>query len=147
MKTYSHTQIGYLMIAIMGLGLLMLTYFMHAKGTSPLLLFVFIAVVAGLLLFFKLNVEVDETHVTARFGPGFISKKIALADIESFQTVRNPWYYGWGLKRIPKGWMYNVSGFSAVELKLADGQVFRIGTDEPEALERAISNAIGHRSH
>ena len=40
---------------------------------------------------------------------------------------------------IPGGWIWNVSGLDAVELLLGDGRVLRVGTDEPEALSRAIA--------
>ena len=39
-----------------------------------------------------------------------------------------------------KYWLWNVSGFRAVELVFKDGKRFRIGTDEPESLIRAIEN-------
>ncbi len=39
----------------------------------------------------------------------------------------------------PWGWMFNVSGLDAVDIELKDGGRFRIGTDEPEELVRAIS--------
>jgi hypothetical protein len=71
-----------------------------------------------------------------------IRRTIALADIQSVRTVRNPWYYGWGLRLIPGGWMWNVSGLDAVELKLRSGKLFRIGTDEPELLRSAILSAL-----
>jgi hypothetical protein len=38
--------------------------------------------------------------------------------------------------------MYNVSGFDAVQLQLASGKRFRIGTDEPVQLKSAIDRAI-----
>ncbi len=47
------------------------------------------------------------------------------------------WYYGWGIRGWlwPKMWIYNVSGFDAVEIKLKNGKMYRIGTDEPKKLE------------
>ena len=38
--------------------------------------------------------------------------------------------------------MFNVSGFEAVELTLASGRAFRIGTDQPKELTAAIRLAI-----
>ena len=32
---------------------------------------------------------------------------------------------------MPSGWMFNVSGLDALELVLANGKRFRIGTDNP----------------
>ena len=60
-------------------------------------------------------------------------------DIVSADVVRNPIIYGWGMHMIPRGWVYNVSGRSAVEVNLKDGTRLRLGTDEPEALVRAIT--------
>jgi hypothetical protein len=56
--------------------------------------------------------------------------------------VTNPWWYGWGIRLIPGGWMWNITGNQAVELKLKSGRLLRIGTDEPEALETAIRTRI-----
>ena len=35
-----------------------------------------------------------------------------------------------GMHMIPRGWVYNVSGRSAVEVNLKDGTRLRLGTDE-----------------
>ena len=45
--------------------------------------------------------------------------------------MRNEWYYGWGVRLTPYGWMFNVSGLDAVELTFESGKRFRIGTDRP----------------
>ena len=46
-----------------------------------------------------------------------------------------------GIRWWGHGWLYNVSGFKAVEIELASGKRLRIGTDEPERLAQAISAA------
>ncbi|MDY7014940.1 MAG: hypothetical protein SVX43_15355 [Cyanobacteriota bacterium] len=56
-------------------------------------------------------------------------------------AVKNPWYYGWGIRLTPRGWLFNVSGLDAVEISLNSGRHFRIGTDRPRELERAIRRA------
>jgi len=38
-------------------------------------------------------------------------------------------------------WIYNISGFDAVEIKMKNGKTYRIGTDEPQKLEQAIVHA------
>jgi hypothetical protein len=45
----------------------------------------------------------------------------------------------------PKMWIYNVSGFDAVEIKMKDGKTYRIGTDEPEKLEQTICNLLTYK--
>ena len=56
--------------------------------------------------------------------------------------VKNPWYYGWGIRWTPDGPLYNIAGEGGVMLILADGKKIRIGSDEPELLAGAISQAI-----
>jgi hypothetical protein len=95
-----------------------------------------------LFLFWSLTVEVRRGQVQARFGSGLIRRTVQLADIQEARVVRNPWYAGWGIRLIPRGVIYNVSGFGAVELELSNGRRFRIGTDEPQALLEAIQLAM-----
>ena len=92
-------------------------------------------------LFATLTVEIRDGFLRFRFGLGLIRKKLKIAEIESCEVVRNPWYYGWGIHATGKGWVYNVSGFEAVEIFLSDGRRLRIGTDEPELLRKAILTA------
>ncbi len=102
-------------------------------------------VAAAPIVFFLLGwltVTVTDGALDARFGVGLIGKRTALERIASATIVRNPWYYGWGLRRIPDGWLYNVAGFDAVELTLADGGILRVGTDEPAALKAAIATRV-----
>jgi hypothetical protein len=95
-----------------------------------------------LLLFFRLTVSVDAHYVRAVFGIGIIGKRVPLGNITGVRCVTNPWWYGWGIRLIPGGWMWNITGNQAVELKLKSGRLLRIGTDEPEALETAIRTRI-----
>jgi hypothetical protein len=65
---------------------------------------------------------------------------IKWTNILSATIVKNHRYYGWGIRVWfwPKMWIFNVSGFEAVELKMKNGKTYRIGTDEPKKLEQAI---------
>jgi hypothetical protein len=104
-------------------------------GVTPALL----GVLLILLLFVSLTVEIKDQRLTCSFGPGLIRRSIALSDIRDVRAVRNPWVLGWGIRWMPGGyWLWNVSGLDAVELTLATGAKFRIGTDEPDALVQAI---------
>jgi hypothetical protein len=62
--------------------------------------------------------------------------------IEAYRVVENPWYYGWGIRFTPRGWLFNVSGFSAIELQMKSGKLYRIGTDDPEGLAKAVGEAL-----
>ena len=67
-----------------------------------------------------------------------------LKKIISSRIVKNHWYYGWGIRIWfwPYMWIYNISGFDAVEIKMKNDQKYKIGTDEPKELERAILQSI-----
>jgi hypothetical protein len=94
------------------------------------------------VLFATLTVEIRERVLEVKFGPGIISKKFPLVNIEDCKVVKNPWYYGWGIRFISKGWLYNVSGLKAVEIRLKNGKLYRIGTDEPEKLCRVVRQLL-----
>ncbi len=107
---------------------------------------VLVILLAVLLLFFSLKVEIGDGVLRCVFGIGLIRKEIPLTEIESARPVSNPWYAGWGIRWRPGRYLlWNVSGLRAVELELKNGARFRIGTDEPEALARAIESARAQR--
>lgn len=85
-------------------------------------------------LFSSLTIEVDDTHLHWFFGPGFWKKSLPLTQLHSAEPVTNKWWYGLGIRLTPTGWLYNVSGLSAVELHLNDGRKIRLGTDQPHTL-------------
>lgn len=95
------------------------------------------------LLFYALTVEIDDAHLKFHFGVGLIRKRIPLAEIVAVKPARNSWVYGWGIHRTPHGWLYNVSGWEAVEITLVSGQRLRLGTDEPRRLTQALLTAVG----
>jgi len=77
------------------------------------------------------------------FGIGWISKRIDLKDIESTRIVKNPWYYGMGIKVIPRGMLYNVHGFTAVELKYrGSNKILRLGAPDCQELKKAIDRQL-----
>ena len=86
--------------------------------------------------------DVDSQHVRIALGVGIVRRRIALREIVSCRPVRNAWWYGWGIRLTPRGWLWNVSGLDAVELMYRSGRHFRIGTDEPQRLSDAISEAV-----
>lgn len=145
-KGYRHTQIGYVTMASLAAAILLefgvfLGLSLWAGMSWPafwIILGVVLLLVVMLVLFSTLTSIVDETAVTASFGPGLVKFSFALKDITSVRRVMNGWYYGYGVRSIRNGWLYNVSGLEAVEIALKSGRVYRIGTDEPEDLEKAI---------
>jgi len=137
-KHYQHTQIGYLIMVILIIGIFFLAYLLTFHGFVWIIFIITLIFGFCLILFATLTVIIKEEILEIRFGPGFIRKKFLLKDIESCQVVKNPWYYGWGIRVMPNGMLYNVSGLYAVEIKMKTGQRHRIGTNVPNELEKAI---------
>jgi len=94
--------------------------------------------------FTTLTVLIDEKYLQIKFGYGIFRKKFLLSEIVSAKQVKNCWYYGWGIKiwLWPYMWIYNISGFDAVEIIMRNGKIYRIGTDIPEELGTAIRRVI-----
>ena len=151
MHEYEHTQIGTLMrlalggcAAISG-GFLLLTA--PNKPSSILIPIVVTSVfVVCLFLFHSLTVKVSRDYIILRFGIGLISKRFVVTDIQNAAIVQNRWYYGWGVKWTPHGWLFNVAGFDAVEIQLRNGRKYRVGTDEPVELLSAIQSVTANCS-
>ena len=147
MSTYHHTQKG--TFARTTFGVLTVICIVAALFLGPgdskaylVLACMGFAMFIGLILFHCLTVEIARGYLRLRFGVGLIRRQFRLNDIESYEQVRNKWWYGWGIKLTPHGWMFNVSGFDALQIRLKNGRQYRIGTDEPESLLAAIEAAM-----
>jgi hypothetical protein len=143
MIAYHHRQVGTLVLMVGGLSIVLLALLLYFVEAHPIGIAVLIILVVCFVLFAALTVEVTETDVSLKFGPGLIRKRFPLGSIRSVSAVRNKWYFGWGIRMLPRGLLYNVSGLDAVELEMADGSAHRIGTDEPTELLEAIRKAWG----
>lgn len=140
---YRHTQVGWVVLGALALTLAVIVPTLSSQG-APWIAWLVVALAAFVgSLFGTLTVRVGPERIELRFGIGLVRKNIALARVRSFRAVRNPWYYGWGVRLVPGGWMFNASGLSAVELVLRDGRRFRIGTDEPDRLVEALQRELG----
>ena len=137
-SVYHHKQIGYLLIGALLAGLIFIGILMFKTEFNPITVFVLIVIGICLYLFHSLTIEINDQHLIFFFAHGFLKKKIAIAEIEKAEIVTNRWYYGWGVRLIKNGWLYNVSGFKAVEIQKKDGKTVRIGSDEPENVKQVI---------
>ena len=138
---YRHTQLGRLALAI-GIPAVLVAAALAFRDAFAGGVIVSAAGAFILLSLFSLTTGVSDTDVQVWFGVGLIHRRIALNRITSAEAVRNHWIYGWGVRFIPNGWLWNVSGLDGVELALLSGRRFRIGTDEPEQLAAAIQGAL-----
>lgn len=153
MSFYKHTQIGYLMLAVT---LVVTAIFVWAyliaraevpsvdSGTNLMVTLVMAITLFLLLSFATLTATIDEKFLKIKFGYGIFAKKFALDEIAKVDVACNRWYYGWGIRfwPLPKMWIYNVSGFDAVQITLKNGKVYRIGTDDAEGLRNAIKQNL-----
>jgi len=142
MDIYQHTQRSKILFIIIIFVLLFMLFLMYRFGFNWIAAVVFLLMIMALYLFNSLIVKINPEKILVAFGSGLIRKNITISTIKSAEKVRNKWYYGFGIRLIPGGQMYNVAGLDAVELKLTNGRVFRIGTDEPDKLLETIASNL-----
>lgn len=96
-----------------------------------------------LSFFYKLTIEIDDTALSFSLGIGLFRKSYPLAAIDTCKSVRNSMFYGLGVRLIPNGWLFNVSGLKAIEIHFKDSKkIVRIGTNEPDKICREITRRI-----
>lgn len=152
MTTYKHTQIGYLMLVVTLAVLALFAWvYITALAETPSIdsgpnfatSAVMVLILFILVSFTTLTVSIDGNYLRIKFGYGIFHKRFKVGEIASVKQVKNHWYYGWGirLRLCHKMWIYNVSGFDAVEIIMKNGKMYRIGTNTPDELEAAIKQA------
>ena len=144
---YQHTQTGLLTrrllraISIITAGSGLFVALRSTLRSIPLLASSAIVFVCA-TLFDSLTVRVSHDLVEISFGIGIIRKQFDVGNIRRASVVKNKWYYGWGIRLTPHGWLYNVSGLYAVEILMDNGKQYRIGTDQPNELHNAINSVL-----
>ncbi|MAT41412.1 MAG: hypothetical protein CL609_03650 [Anaerolineaceae bacterium] len=143
-SNYRHTQYGALMFIVFlltGILIAAVALMVITEGrTLPAVLMVLVYLL-GLVLFSSFTVEVSEENLRFWFGIGVIRKTITLREVQSTKEIQNPWYYFWGVKSIPGGWFYAIAPGTAVEIKLKNGGILQLGTNQPKKLKQAIDAA------
>jgi hypothetical protein len=150
MKRYKEFQFGWWLLAlIIPIHVAIFYLYVNQSGERPIPLSVLI--IFSLLfsviyiLFYGMTTLIDEKEISIYFGIGLIRKRITLQNIVSVEEVKNPWYYGWGIRLIPNGMLYNIGGFKAVEIKFKDAtSSIRIGTRASSRLLQEINNRLSH---
>lgn len=145
---YHHRQPGWLTLGVFLLaGLLVLLPILGSArpldgGARWMLLLVGLILVASLVVFSSLTVVVRDGELRWHFGPGWPRWRVSLADVVSAEPARTAWWWGFGIRLTPYGWLYTVSGRDAVLVRRRDGRAFLLGTDEPARLAHAIRSAL-----
>jgi hypothetical protein len=152
-ELYRHRQFGWLIMGgTCGPLVLLFALLPHATGrASEVLPQALVPALFGLgvclvLLFGALEVCVTTDALEWRFGVGLIRGRVPLADITAIKAVRTRVANGWGIRRTARGWLYNVSGFDALEVEQKSGKVVLIGTNDLHTLRQALAHAIDHYS-
>jgi len=148
MKTY--TQTGFFSIMVMLPCLIIsiaLLFIVGFEQTITVVIFSFciLALIVCLLIFYKLKIIIDDTHLTFIMGIGLVRKSFLLSEIENCTPVRNSVLNGVGIHMTSSGWLFNVSGLSAIELSFKNRKAMmniRIGTDRPDEVAEAVRAKI-----
>ncbi|MCB0688525.1 MAG: PH domain-containing protein [Saprospiraceae bacterium] len=147
MRKYENFQWNWLLIIGLTIVVFQLSLKLNDADNPPLpflvSMLIQILLVLVPLMFYGLRTTINDDLITLKYGIGIITIKLKLSDIQSVKVVRNPWYYGIGIRLIPGGILYNAHGFKAVELRFTNKKYkVRIGTSEPEILEYEIAKRL-----
>jgi len=148
MKEYREFQFAWIISSLMFLVLLfVIALYMTSAGDRPISgvgLFIFIGSSALVFaLFYGMTTTIDAEKIVVSFGIGLIQKRIGIDKIKTVTIIKNPWYYGWGIRYIPNGKLYNMSGLKGVELTFySTDRIVRIGTQDPAQLKTEIEKFL-----
>lgn len=140
MTTKKFTQLGTICIAVFLPILIMEGIVLYKTGISDdpkfiILSLVWILIFFCLLTFYKMTIRIDGNAISFKFGIGWFGKTYPLSEIESCEAVRNHWLAGIGIRWLGNGWLYNVSGLKAIELRFKNKKsVVRLGSNKPDEI-------------
>ena len=142
MSEYHHTQRGKTVLAIVALvgGMSVVAIAFIGRNEFLIAFAVFVVLMLVGRLFSTLTVMVTQQELRWHFGPGIWKKSVPRSDIASATPTRTKWWYGFGIRLTPRGWLYNVSGLDAVAVEMRTGKIVLIGTDEPDKLAAALAD-------
>ena len=140
---YHHTQFGRVIIISLIVSAGLAAPLLALSGQGYLIpVVVVVGAIAG-SLFSTLTIEIKDGELLFWFGIGLIRKRMSLSAVASCKSTTTSILSGWGIHLTLRGWLYNVSGFNAVEITLKSGKRFLLGSDEPNTLCAAINNELG----
>ena len=152
-EEYQHTQVGIVTILVILLSaaftaFALVSALQSAEGQTATLLSITGFVVTGvfilvLVAFNSFTIQIAHGTVTFWFGWGVARQSLPIEAIRSVEVVRNPWYYFWGIKSIPGGWLYSIApGGQSIELVLKDHRKIRLGTNRAEEIKLRLRQAM-----
>jgi hypothetical protein len=151
-QEYKYTQVGIVTILMILLVGAVIAFLFNAglkstEGQDAAVLKVTVVVtgvfILALALFYSFTIQIADGKLNFWFGFGVIRKSFPIEGIRSCEIVRTPWYYGWGIKSIPGGWLYSIApGGRALELIFKDDRKIHLGTDRPGEIKQRIDMTI-----
>jgi hypothetical protein len=145
---YKKFQFGWVIVVIFMVIMVWMTFaYIYQWGSNPIDKFgyIFMTLLLGafMLVFCGMTVIVTDRHIKIKLGIGFLVKKVDLQSVSSVEIVQVPLLYGYGIRIIPGGTLYNVSGKYAVMIRFKDRKrILQIGTNDRENLKIAIESRI-----
>lgn len=145
---YEHVQYGYwgagTVVLMMIVGVFTLPETFAESTVAGWVVTATLVLIAGITVWFsRLVVTIDNTTLSASFGPGWPRKNVNLSEVATASAVRNAWIQGWGLRKLPGGWMYNTWGLDAIELEMTSDRIVRIGTNDTDNLLASVRVLTG----
>ena len=109
-----------------------------------------LAILAAVFLLFlaaRLETEVRSDAVYVHFHGLWPTRRIALADIATFEARRYTMWDsgGWGVHLGLAGMTYNVSGNEGVQFRLTNGSGVLVGTQRAQDFVAAVAKALAAR--
>jgi hypothetical protein len=148
MVKYRKFQFGWIIVILFLIIIVWMTFaYIHQWGNNPIDTpgYIFFMVFFGgiLLGFYGMTIIVTDKQIKIKLGIGFYTKKIDISTISSVNTLTYPFYCGYGIRILPNGLLYNVSGRHAVEIKFKNKKnVILIGSNDWEILRDTIQKSL-----
>jgi hypothetical protein len=143
MIRYEHTQrVTVILVALVGAAAVCLAVSTAVPAPPYVAPMVFGVFVVCAYMFSSLTIQITGRTLCWYFGPGLFRKEVQLSEIQGVEVTQTRLVHGWGVHLTARGWLYNVSGFQAVAVRLRSGKEFLLGTDEPERLRAALLRSI-----
>ena len=151
-QAFGRSTLGWLILALQIIPLIILVVGLQTGDTEAIVgavaAFVIIGLVQLWILTARLVTVVDEDALRISFRWLWPSRTIKHGDIGRYEarTYGLLDSGGWGVHLGLAGWTYNVSGNRGVALTLKNGSRLLVGSQQPEALVRALDAARTDRS-
>jgi hypothetical protein len=138
---YYYKDVGIWIMGVMGIGILGMSAVLIWEGFNLGAIVGIGVLIIVCVLFGAMTIEINDRLLKVVFGIGIIRKTVALQDIDRCSIVEIPWYYGWGIRLTPCGWLYRLSGSKGVLVTMKTGKQFQIGLMDPLPLQQAVTVA------